>query len=124
MHTLEIKLLLLGQAGVFIHYFKAWVEANKKEENYNLRKAVPSAALSSIVTAVLVYLKDDIADLYVVTPLGAVILGYFGNSAFFSFIETKKPKDMTSADYTMMKTAEKQAAKRDAEDNGEKKQNL
>jgi hypothetical protein len=87
-----IELLLLGQAGVFIHYFKEWVVANNKGENYNLKRSIPMAALSSVTTAVLVYLKDDISDLYVITKFGAVVLGYIGNSTFFSFIDTKKPK--------------------------------
>ena len=50
------------------------------------------ALLSSITTALLVYLKNDIADLYVVTKFGAVVLGYVGNSTFFSFVDVRKPK--------------------------------
>jgi hypothetical protein len=37
-------------------------------------------------------LKDDISDLYVITPFGALVLGYIGNSVFFSFVDAKKPK--------------------------------
>jgi tetrahydromethanopterin S-methyltransferase subunit E len=87
-----IELMLLGQVGVFIHYFKEWVVANNNQKNYDLKKAVPMAALSSLTTAILVYLKNDIESLYVVTKFGAVILGYIGNSIFFSFVDAKKPK--------------------------------
>jgi len=89
---MHIELFLLGQVGVMLHYFKEWVVANKAGKEYEFKKAFPMAALSSITTGLLVYLKDDIADLYVVTKFGAVILGYIGNSVFFSFVDVKKPK--------------------------------
>lgn len=87
-----IELLILGQVGVMLHYLKEWVLANKVGKEYEFKKAFPMAALSSITTALLVYLKEDIADLYVITKFGAVILGYIGNSIFFSFVDVKKPK--------------------------------
>jgi hypothetical protein len=87
-----IELMILGQVGVFIHYFKEWVVANNKGLKYDLKRSIPMAALSSLTTAVLVYLRDDIKDLYVITPFAAVTLGYIGNSIFFSFVDSKKPK--------------------------------
>jgi hypothetical protein len=87
-----IELMLLGQAGVFIHYFKGWVTANNKGEKYDLIKAIPMAVLSSITTGLLIYLRDDIVNLYPITKFSAIALGYFGNSVFFSFLDTKKPK--------------------------------
>lgn len=86
------ELMVLGMIGVALHYFKDWVLANKAGKQYDVKKAIPMAALSTITTGLLIYLKDDIADLYVVTKFGAVILGYFGNSVFFSFLDVKKPK--------------------------------
>lgn len=87
-----MELLLLGQAGVLLHYLKAWVNADKQGKSYNLKKALPMMVLSSITTALLVYLKDDINDLYVITKFGAVVLGYVGNSTFFSFVDVRQPK--------------------------------
>lgn len=87
-----LELMLLGQAGVLLHYFKEWVLANNRGQKYNLTKALPMALLSSLTTAILVYLKDDIQNLYVVTPFGALVLGYLGNSTFFSFLNVRKPK--------------------------------
>lgn len=86
------ELLLLGQAGVLLHYFKEYVVSNNQGKKYDLKKAIPMAVLSSLTTMLLVYLKDDISDLYVVTKFGAVVLGYVGNSTFFSFIDVRKPK--------------------------------
>lgn len=92
------ELLLLGQAGVLLHYFKEFVVANNQGKKYELKKSIPMAILSSITTALLVYLKDDISDLYVVTKFGAVVLGYVGNSTFFSFVDVRKPKVVDNAE--------------------------
>lgn len=92
-----IELFILGQVGVALHYLKEWVLANKVGKEYEFKKAFPMAALSSITTALLIYLHEDISDLYVVTKFGAVILGYIGNSIFFSFVDVKKPKIGTDA---------------------------
>jgi hypothetical protein len=85
------ELYLLGLAGVAIHYLKDWVIHTDKGLKYGWHKAVPMALLSTVTTMLLVFLRDDIADLYVITPFGAVILGYIGNSVFFSFVDAKKP---------------------------------
>lgn len=89
---INMELYILGIAGVMLHYFKTWVNANNKGLNYDLKKALPMACLSLITTGLCVYLRGDLAPLYVVTPLGAVVLGYVGSSAFFSLLDTKKPK--------------------------------
>lgn len=89
-YTLELQ--LLGFLGLAIHYLKLWVKANNDGKEYSLKRAIPSAALSAITTGVLIYLRADIESIYVVTPFGAVVLGYFGNSVFFSAVETRKPK--------------------------------
>lgn len=87
-----LELHLLGIAGCLIHYFKEWVNANKKEEHYDLKKALPMAALSMLTTALLIHIKDDLSQLYPMTRLSVIVLGYFGNSVFFSLMNTKKPK--------------------------------
>lgn len=86
-----IELQILGLIGLLIHYLKVWVNLNKDGETYNLKKAIPTAVLSGITTALLIYLKDDIEDLYPITRFSAIVLGYMGNSVFFSFIDAKKP---------------------------------
>ena len=69
-----------------------WVVANKAGKEYDFKKAIPMAILSSLTTALLVYLREDIKDLYVMTKFAAVTVGYLGNSVFFSFMDVKKPK--------------------------------
>jgi hypothetical protein len=89
---IHFELYLLAIAGVAIHYFKDWVNHNQKNLKYGWEKAVPMAALSVITSMLLVYLRADIEDLFVITPFSAVVLGYTGNSIFFSFVDAKKPK--------------------------------
>lgn len=89
---INIELYFLGIAGVILHYGKEYVLANKIGKQYDLKKALPMAGLSFFTTLLLVYLRKDIEDLYVVTKFGAVIIGYIGNSLFFSFVDVKKPK--------------------------------
>lgn len=91
---IAIELYLMGLAGVFVHYLKEWVLADKKGQQYNLRRALPTALLSAVTTALAVYMREDIAALYPITAFSALALGYFGNSIFFSFLDTKKPKEL------------------------------
>ena len=93
---MNIELQLLGLAGLAIHYLKDW-EANHREgKKYDIGKSIPTILLSAITTSVLIYLRDDISNLYVVTPFAALILGYLGNSVFFSFVSAKKPVETTT----------------------------
>lgn len=88
---MNIELQLLGLLGLMIHYLKDWEENQKQGKKYGLSKLLPTILLSAITTSVLIYLKEDIKELYVVTKFGAIILGYLGNSVFFSFVTAKKP---------------------------------
>lgn len=90
-----IELLLLGQIGVLLHYLKEWVLTDKQGKKYELKKAIPMALLSSITTILLIYLKEDIKDLYPITKFNAIVTGYVGNSIFFSFIDVRKPKGIS-----------------------------
>ena len=85
---------MLGIAGCLIHYLKDWVAHNNEGKEYGLKKVIPAASLSLITTALLIYLRSDISQMYVITPFSAVVLGYLGNSVFFSFITAKKPKGL------------------------------
>lgn len=88
---MNIELQLLGLLGLAIHYLKDWEANNRDGKKYDLKKSIPTIILSAITTSVLVYLHEDISNLFVVTPFGAVVLGYLGNSVFFSFVQARKP---------------------------------
>jgi len=85
------ELYLLGLLGIVIHYLKDYEIHRKEGKKYSLPSLLPTILLSIITTGTLIYLKDAIAELYVITPFAAVVLGYFGNSVFFSFINAKNP---------------------------------
>lgn len=89
-----LELQLLGLAGLLIHYLKQWVGLNKEGKTYNLGKAIPTAVLSGMTTFLLIYLKDDINDIYPITRFSCVVLGYLGSSIFFSFVDARKPKNI------------------------------
>ncbi len=104
------ELQLLGLAGLVIHALKDWVGHNKEGRAYPIAKSFPAYLLSAVTTSVLIYLKDDIADLYPITSFSAVVLGYLGNSVFFSFIKAKEK------DLPIDKPVEKPAEKSEGED--------
>lgn len=81
--------LLLGYAGVASHYVKKWAEKTEREEDFKLKKSIPSILLSVITTSVLIILRKDISGFIVLTPFTAFVLGYFGNSWFFGYIENR-----------------------------------
>lgn len=97
----QLELQLLGLLGLVIHYLKNWQEYNLQGKRYEVKKSIPTIILSAVTTGVLIYLRDSIQDLYVVTPFSALVIGYFGNSLFFSFISAKapKPKDEVEKPY-------------------------
>lgn len=89
---LHLELYALGLAGLFLHYMKTWADAQKKGNEFSLLKVLPMAILSLITTSLVVYLREDLKEFYPITRVSAVVLGYFGNSVFFSFLNSKKPK--------------------------------
>jgi hypothetical protein len=82
-------LLAFGYVGILTHYVKKWTEKVEKEEVFSIKKSMPSAILSFITTTVLIILRNEIESLFVFTRFGSFIVGYFGNSWFFGFIEKK-----------------------------------
>lgn len=87
----QSQLYLLGLVGIMIHYLKDYEECKKAGKKYSLTQLLPTIVLSVITTMVLIFLRKDIENLYVITSFSAVVLGYFGNSVFFSFVNAKKP---------------------------------
>lgn len=95
MTNLHLELYVLGVVGLFLHYMKSWTEAQKKGNDFSLIKVMPMALLSLVTTALVIYLREDLKEFYPITRVSAVIMGYFGNSVFFSFLNSKKPKIAT-----------------------------
>lgn len=92
MTNLHLELYFLGLFGLFLHYMKSWADAQKNGKEFNIVKVMPMALLSLMTTVLVIYLRDDLKEFYPITRVSAVVLGYFGNSVFFSFLNSKKPK--------------------------------
>lgn len=91
---LSYELYLLALGGVAVHYLKDWVAHKKRNVSYGLSKELPVILLSILTSVLLVYVREDISTIYVITPVGAIIVGYAGNSIFFSLINAKKPRNI------------------------------
>jgi hypothetical protein len=85
----SLALLIFGYLGIITHYIRKWADKVERDEVFSIKKSIPSMILSTITTTVLIILRDEIASLYVFTKFSSFIVGYFGNSWFFGFIERK-----------------------------------
>lgn len=84
-----LVLLCFGYIGILTHYVKKWSEKLDKNEDFNLRKAIPSIILSLIATTVLVFIRAEIVNLFVFTKGSSFLVGYCGNSWLFGLIDQK-----------------------------------
>ncbi|WP_337045381.1 hypothetical protein [Emticicia sp. 17c] len=84
---------ILALLGVLISYMEQLSNAKKQKVRYVFKNEWPGILLTMIVTLVMVYLREDIKELYVVTNFGAVILGYSGSSFFLSILKSKLPRN-------------------------------
>lgn len=89
---MHLELYALGLTGLILHYLKSWADAQKTGKEFSVIKVMPMAVLSVITTFLVIYLRDDLKEFYPITRVSAVVLGYAGNSVFFSFLNSKKPK--------------------------------
>jgi hypothetical protein len=87
-----LDLYILTLVGLFMHHAKKYVEHYNEGRKYSIKGLAPTIILSIVTSLVIVYLRDDIGSLYPITPFSALVIGYFGNSIFFSFIKAKKPQ--------------------------------
>lgn len=103
---MHIQLLLLAYAGMALHYlmrFKDLLGSNDRAP-LNIPQEIVGAIISILTTTILVYVKDDIASIYVVTPVGAVLLGYAGQSVFNKLVSTRFPQQKSPGTERLMDT--------------------
>ena len=97
---MNIELLLLAYAGIVAHYltrFKEIVDSNRPFK-LNPLSEILGGLLTVLTTTILVYVKDDIATIYVVTPVGAALLGYAGQSVFNKLVGSRFPQKIADAE--------------------------
>ncbi len=92
-----LYLIILGIAGIILDVLfkiKDWIENVHKRPKPIL--VIINLLISLIVTITLVVIREDIKSIYVVTPLGALMLGYLAHTLFRKFASIKskeKPED-------------------------------
>lgn len=97
---MNIELLLLSYAGILLHYLLKLKDAADKgvvselfQRNAIVRESI--SIITSVVSAsIIVYVREDIASIFVVTPVGAVIAGYAGQSILNKILGAKMPAQL------------------------------
>jgi len=91
-----IQYMLLAFGGHAIHLLKMWSESIKRNEEFANKSFIASELANVIAIPMLVYISEYLPpELFVMSPLGAIIIGTFASSMLAGFINIKKPKDVT-----------------------------
>lgn len=99
---MNIELLLLSYVGILLHYLWKLKEALDKGvldallEKKAIVKECISLSISVVSASVIVYVREDISNIFVVTPIGAVIAGYAGQSILNKVLGARMPQDTGS----------------------------
>lgn len=89
----NVESMILAVAGYAFHLLKLWHEATKRNEEFVNRAFFISVPMNLLSIGILVYIGDKLPeDLIVMSPLTAVIIGFFSSSLLAGFINVKKPK--------------------------------
>ncbi len=90
---MNIEHFALAFAGLVLHYLFRWKEVVENNKVVNIGKELPTLIISIVTTTLLIYLEEDIKDLYPMTALTAMLLGYGNQSVFNKVFNAKKVKD-------------------------------
>lgn len=91
-----IQYMLLAFGGHAIHLLKMWSESIKRNEQFGNKSFILNEIANVIAIPMLVYISDYLPpELFVMSPLGAIIIGTFASSMLSGFINVKKPKEFT-----------------------------
>lgn len=83
---------ILALLGILISYIEQLYNAKQHGVKYLFKNEYPGVVLTIIVSLITVYLREDIKEIFVVTGVGAVALGYTGSSFFLAILKSKAPK--------------------------------
>lgn len=90
----NMESFVLAIAGYLFHLLKLWHESTKRNEEFVNRAFFISIPMNLLSIGILVYIGDQLPeDLIVMSPLTAVIVGFFSSSLLSGFINMKKPKE-------------------------------
>jgi hypothetical protein len=89
-----LQYMLLAFGGHAIHLLKMYSESLKRKEDFVTKSFIASELSNLIAIPMLVWMADYLPpELFVMSPLGAVIIGTFASSMLAGFINVKKPKE-------------------------------
>jgi len=86
---MDYSFLLLAYVGLLLHYLFRWKECVDENKQVNYKAELPSFVISIIVTGIMIYLGNDIKDIYPLTPATALLLGYGNQSIFNKLVKSK-----------------------------------
>ena len=86
---MDYSFLLLAYVGLLLHYLFRWKECVDENKQVNYKAEMPSFVISIIVTGIMIYLGNDIKDIYPLTPATALLLGYGNQSIFNKLVKSK-----------------------------------
>ncbi|MBA4849494.1 hypothetical protein [Emticicia sp. BO119] len=87
-----IQLSILGLVGILVSYLEQMDNAKKQGLRFHLKNQLTSVLMTIVLTIVTIFLREDIKEIYVVTNVGAIALGYTGSSFLFAVLKSKAPK--------------------------------
>lgn len=91
-----VQYMLLAFGGHAIHLLKMWSESIKRNEEFVNKSFIASELANLIAIPMLVWISDYFPpELFVMSPLGAIIIGTFASSMLSGFINVKKPKELS-----------------------------
>jgi len=84
--------LVLAEAGFLFHVLKQYYENNLPIKGKDTNRAVAWIAMNQIAIFLLIYLLPTLPkDVFVMSPLTAVIIGGFANSILSGLMNAKRP---------------------------------
>lgn len=99
-----VEYLLLALGGYATHLLKMYIESLKRNEVFIKKIFIASVALNMISILLLTYVGDTLPpEIYVPSPLGAIMVGIFGSSMLSGVVNIKKPIDIVDSDTAVIK---------------------
>lgn len=90
-----IEYMLLAFGGHVIHLLKLYGESLKRNEAFVTKIFIVSEAANIISIPMLIWISKYLPpELFVMSPIGAIIIGTFASSMLAGFINVKKPKEV------------------------------
>src|SRR5574342_33260 len=93
MNTEFAEYLILAIGGYFCHLLKQYLQSINRNEEFINKKLKVTIALNLIAIPLLVYVAPTLPpELFVMSPISAIVIGWFNSSLLAGLINVKKPK--------------------------------